>query len=76
MAREFFKENHSVFNTLFEAASEGVIVVDSKQIIVTVNLAAHEMFGYERGELVGEHLNILIPPNYKPDHSKHFKDFL
>ncbi|WP_372916721.1 ATP-binding protein [Salegentibacter sp.] len=76
MAREFFKENHSVFNTLFEAASEGVIVVDSNQIIVTVNLAAHEMFGYESGELVGEHLNILIPPNYKPDHSKHFKDFL
>ncbi|MDR9456631.1 MAG: PAS domain-containing sensor histidine kinase [Salegentibacter sp.] len=76
MDREFFKENHSVFNTLFEAASEGVLVVDSSQIIVTVNLAALQMFGYERGELVGQHLNILIPPNYKPNHSKHFKDFL
>lgn len=76
MAREFFKENHSVFNTLFEAASEGVIVVDSSQNIVTVNLAALQMFGYERGELVGQHLNILIPPTYKPNHSKHFKDFL
>jgi len=76
VAREFFKENHSVFNTLFEAASEGVIVVDSSQIIVTANLAALQMFGYERGELVGQHLNILIPPSYKPNHSKHFKDFL
>ncbi|MGM0934328.1 MAG: PAS domain-containing sensor histidine kinase [Bacteroidota bacterium] len=76
MDREFFKENHSVFNTLFEAASEGVLVVDSSQIIVTVNLAALQMFGYERGELVGQHLNILIPPNYKPNHSKHFKEFL
>ena len=76
MARAFFKENHSVFNILFEAASEGVVVVDSNQMIVTVNLAALQMFGYDRGELVGQHLNILIPPNYKPNHSKHFKDFL
>lgn len=76
MDREFFKENHSVFNTLFEAASEGVLVVDRNQIIVTANLSVLQMFGYERGELVGQHLNILIPPNYKPNHSKHFKDFL
>lgn len=76
MPVNFFKQNQDVFNILFEAASEGVIVVDKAQIIVTANAAALEMFGYQDKELVGEHLNILIPKNYKSNHSQHFNSFL
>ncbi len=75
MALEFFKENEQVFNTLFEAASEGVIVVDSQQIVVTANKAALDMFGYEKEELLGAHLNVLIPARYKVNHHKHFDKF-
>ena len=71
-----FEKNDNVFNVLFEAASEGIIVVDLKQHIVSANLAAHEMFGYEKGELKSKPLNILIPPKYKPAHPKHFEGFL
>ncbi len=39
---------------LFEAASEGIIVVDEYQNIVSSNLAADKMFGYEKGELKGK----------------------
>lgn len=76
MSTEYFQENQNIFNTLFEAASEGVIVVDSNQIIVTANKAALEMFQYESGELVGQHLNILIPLPYRTNHSYHFESFL
>lgn len=76
MALEFFKENEQIFNTLFEAASEGVIVVDSQQVIVTANKAALIMFGYEKEELLGEHLNILIPVRYKANHHEHFDKFM
>ncbi|HET8753951.1 MAG TPA: PAS domain-containing sensor histidine kinase [Salinimicrobium sp.] len=71
-----FQENENLFNVLFEAASEGIIVVDENQIIIASNFAAEKMFGYENGELKGQHLNILIPVNYKADHSKHFKGFI
>ncbi|MBZ9629989.1 PAS domain-containing sensor histidine kinase [Salegentibacter sp. LM13S] len=76
MALKFFKENEQIFNTLFEAASEGVIVVDSQQIIVTANRAALIMFGYEKEELLDEHLNILIPIRYKANHHEHFDRFM
>lgn len=76
MAIEFFKENEQIFNTLFEAASEGVIVVDSKQIIITANKAALDMFGYTKEELLEEHLNILIPMRYKGKHHEHFDKFM
>ncbi len=65
-----------VFNVLFEAVSEGVIVVDDQQKIVSVNSSIEKMFGYQKGELVHEKLNILIPKNYHAGHGSHFKGFL
>lgn len=71
-----FEKDDNVFNVLFEAASEGIIVVDASQTIVSSNLAADTMFGYEKGELKGKSLNLLIPPKYRASHPAHFKGFL
>jgi PAS domain S-box-containing protein len=71
-----FEKNENVFNVLFEAASEGIIVVDQSQTIVSSNIAAEKMFGYEMGELKGKPLNILIPQKYRTSHPAHFKGFL
>ncbi len=61
---------------LFEAASEGIIVVDSSQTVIAANKPAEHMFGYKEGELLGQPLNFLIPRNYRQDHGKHFRHFL
>lgn len=71
-----FEQDANLFNVLFEAASEGIIVVDQTQTIVSSNLAADNMFGYKKGELQGKPLNLLIPSNYKSAHPAHFKEFL
>ncbi len=73
---EMFEKDKNVFNVLFEAASEGIIVVDKNQMIVSSNFAADNMFGYEKGELKGKPLNLLIPPKYRSAHPAHFKGFL
>lgn len=71
-----FRKNENLFNVLFEAASEGIIVVDENQIIVASNVAADNMFGYNNGELLEQTLNILIPRRYRDNHPQHFKGFL
>jgi len=71
-----FNDKGKIFNILFEAASEGVIVVDSTQHIVAANVAAENMFGYEQGELIDQHLNLLIPKKYHTNHHHHFEDFI
>ena len=64
------------FNVLFEAVSEGVVVVDDQQKIVSVNTSVEKMFGYGKGDLINESLNILIPKNYHAGHGAHFKGFM
>ena len=56
-----FEQNQDIFNTLSEALSEGVIIVDKTQKIVGVNSSTNEMFGYESNELTGKSLEVLIP---------------
>ncbi|MCF8274827.1 MAG: PAS domain-containing sensor histidine kinase [Flavobacteriaceae bacterium] len=71
-----FQKDQDVFNLLFEAVSEGVIVVDASQNIVATNISAEQMFGYENKELIGKHLNVLIPKNYHLGHTGHFNGFI
>ncbi len=71
-----FNDKGEIFNLLFEAASEGIIVVDDTQHIVAANLAAENMFGYEKDELNNQPLNLLIPKKYHGNHPKHFENFI
>jgi PAS domain S-box-containing protein len=71
-----FQNTGNIFNVLFEAASEGIIVVDSTQHIVAVNVAAEKMFGYKTDELNQQHLNLLIPNKYHANHHHHFESFI
>ena len=74
--QDTFLDNKNVFNLLFQAASEGIIVVDSNQIVVAANNAAESMFGYNSGELINAHLDLLIPKEYHHSHHNHFNRFL
>lgn len=64
----FEEKKGNVFRILSEAISEGIVIVNERQEIVTSNEAADIMFGYAHGELVGNKLNILIPREYHETH--------
>ncbi|MFM2139477.1 MAG: hypothetical protein RJA57_1784 [Bacteroidota bacterium] len=54
--------------SLFENATEGIILTDRTGRIVMVNPAAETMFGYAGIELVGQPIEVLIPDRYKEHH--------
>jgi len=54
--------------SLFENATEGIILTNAIGNIVLVNPAAEKMFGYNSGEIIGKPIEILIPDKVKPHH--------
>lgn len=54
--------------SLFENATEGIILTDSRGVIVLVNPAAEKIFNYSRTELIGKPIEVLIPDRVKPHH--------
>ena len=54
--------------SLFENATEGIILTNGKGLIVLVNPAAERIFGYKAEELFDKPIETLIPERYKPKH--------
>jgi hypothetical protein len=71
-----FKQNQEIFNILFNAVSEGILIVNNEQTIVAANKSVNSIFGYDEGELVNKHLSVLIPSKFHANHKEHFKGFI
>ncbi len=56
--------------SLFENATEGIILTNQSGIIIMVNPAAERMFEYNSHELIDQPIEILIPDKYKPHHQQ------
>lgn len=54
--------------SLFENATEGIILTNGAGNIVMANPAAERTFDYAKGELIGQPIEILIPDKVKPHH--------
>ncbi len=60
-----------VYQEVFRAAPDAIVVVDRSGRIRSVNPKVHEMFGYESGELVGELVEVLVPDQQRGSHQGH-----
>lgn len=56
------------YRALFEAAPDGIVLVDANGAILDVNTCALKMFGYEREELVGRTIEMLVPSRLREVH--------
>jgi len=63
------KEN--IYAVLFESIQEGLILVDDKGVIVQNNSTSEMMFGYEKGGLIGERIEVLVPTGARKTHVGH-----
>ena len=71
-----FFQNQNIFNILFEAIPEGVIIVDEAQTILAANTSAEIMFGYKKNELSNKKIDVIIPEKYHLSHKNHFSTFI
>ena len=61
----FEEKKGNIFRILSEAISEGIVIVNEKQEIVTSNEAAERMFGYGPKEILGDNIQLLFPREYR-----------
>ena len=60
--------DHGHLTSLFENATEGIILTGTEGKIVLINPAAERMFGYEGKEVYGQPIEVLIPDEYRRGH--------
>ena len=58
----------ALLNAIIENAIDGIITIDSKGKVESINPAGCGLFGYTPEEVIGHNISMLMP---EPDHSRH-----
>lgn len=64
------------FHALFEHSSIGIVISNESGVIEQANPYAASMFGYDPGELLGKHVEVLIPGPLREKHVGYRKQYL
>jgi PAS domain S-box-containing protein len=68
-------ESEAYFRVLIESAPDAMIIVDDAGEIAIVNGQAEQMFGYDRAELIGNKIEMLLPDRIRHSHISHREGF-
>jgi PAS domain S-box-containing protein len=66
------------FKGLLESAPDAIVIVGEKGIIQLANNKCEHIFGYKKNELIGYHVDLLLPERFRSmpnEHRKLFYDF-
>ena len=64
------------FRLAVESSPNAVVTVDAQGRIVLVNGETERMFGYNRDELIGRSVDLLVPERFRAAHPDHRKAFM
>ena len=71
LAATSIRASEARFRGLLESAPDAIISTDRDGQIVLANAQAEKYFGYARGELVGQPLDMLVPKRVREHHRGH-----
>ncbi|MBZ5642463.1 MAG: sigma 54-interacting transcriptional regulator [Acidobacteriia bacterium] len=61
----------ALFEKLFESSPDAIVVTDANGRITSVNGQVDKTFGYNREELIGQPIEILVPERFRQGHPEH-----
>jgi PAS domain S-box-containing protein len=64
-----------VFEKILQVAADAIVTVDEAQLIVHFNHGAEQMFGYEKAEVLGRALALLLPTRFRASHEGYVAAF-
>lgn len=82
MTQRITRQNHDLVErerrliSVMESAADGIVIIDDKGMIDSVNPAVKTLLGYSAEELIGKNVSILMTSPDAETHDKHIQDYL
>lgn len=70
------KNKEQQLSALFDTVIDAIITINDRGIIQSVNPATERLFGYERNELIGQNVKILMPSPFRDEHDQYLDNYL
>lgn len=69
------KDREERLRAILETAVEGIITIDERGNIESVNAAGERIFGYKAAEIVGRNVNVLMPSPHRELHDGYLENY-
>lgn len=74
-AEKSLKENEVRLSAVIDSAVDGIITINQRGIILTINAAVSRIFQHQSSEIIGENIKILMPEPRKLEHDNYLKNY-
>lgn len=69
------RDSEARHRAIFETAVDGIVTIDERGTIESINPATERLFGYTSEELIGRNINMLMPDPYRAEHDGYLENY-
>ncbi len=74
--REMLDDREARLNAILDTAVDGIITIDERGTIESLNPATERIFGYSSDELLGKNVKLLMPSPYHEEHDGYLARYM
>ena len=71
-----FEESPAFLSAIIASAIDAIIIIDEQGNIRVANQAARDLFGYEKHELNGQNVSMLMPSPHTENHDTYVRNYI
>ncbi len=68
--------NESRLKAMMDTAVDGIVTINAKGLILSMNKAAEQIFGWQQDEVLGKNVSLLTPDAIRRDHDSYLSNYL
>src|SRR3954467_3150213 len=75
LAKAALHDSQERIRAILQTAVEGIITINERGIVESMNPAAEKIFLYKAAEVIGQNISMLMPAPYRQEHDGYLANY-